>query len=114
MLDVFLILTAPIHCRASIDETLMQCYISTNLMKKHTHLHHGLRLSTFSILAELLLQSYDECMCPLIKQRKTLTKSGNTFERFTIFSDFHWINMEIPSFDLNRLLFLIMFTREPD
>uniref|UniRef100_A0A8C2CP12 Formin 1 n=1 Tax=Cyprinus carpio TaxID=7962 RepID=A0A8C2CP12_CYPCA len=31
-----LILTAPIHCRASIAETLMQCYISTNLMKKHT------------------------------------------------------------------------------
>uniref|UniRef100_A0A8C1M9V6 Formin 1 n=1 Tax=Cyprinus carpio TaxID=7962 RepID=A0A8C1M9V6_CYPCA len=36
-----LILTAPIHCRASIAETLMQCYISTNLMKKQTHLHLG-------------------------------------------------------------------------
>ncbi len=38
--DVFirtLILTAPIHCRASIAETLMQRHISTNLMKKHTH-----------------------------------------------------------------------------
>uniref|UniRef100_A0A672L5K2 Uncharacterized protein n=1 Tax=Sinocyclocheilus grahami TaxID=75366 RepID=A0A672L5K2_SINGR len=34
-----LILTAPIHCRASIAETLMQCYISTNLMKKQTHLN---------------------------------------------------------------------------
>uniref|UniRef100_A0A9J7YGA6 WH1 domain-containing protein n=1 Tax=Cyprinus carpio carpio TaxID=630221 RepID=A0A9J7YGA6_CYPCA len=36
-----LILTAPIHCRASTDETLMQCYISPNLMKKQTHLHLG-------------------------------------------------------------------------
>ncbi len=33
-----LILTAPIHCRASIAETVMQCYISPNLMKKQTHL----------------------------------------------------------------------------
>ncbi len=32
-----LILTAPIHCRASIADTLMQCYISPNLMKKQTH-----------------------------------------------------------------------------
>ncbi len=36
-----LILTAPIHCRASIAETLMQWHISTNLMKKQTHLHLG-------------------------------------------------------------------------
>ncbi len=36
-----LILTAPIHCRASIAETLMQCYISPNLMKKQTHPHLG-------------------------------------------------------------------------
>ncbi len=34
-----LILTAPIHYRASIAETLMECYISPNLMKKQTHLH---------------------------------------------------------------------------
>uniref|UniRef100_A0A8C1L995 Protein tyrosine kinase 7 (inactive) n=1 Tax=Cyprinus carpio TaxID=7962 RepID=A0A8C1L995_CYPCA len=33
---VCLILTAPIHCRASIAETLMQCCISTNLMKTQT------------------------------------------------------------------------------
>ncbi len=33
-----LILTAPIHCTASIAETVMQCYISPNLMKKQTHL----------------------------------------------------------------------------
>ncbi len=32
-----LILTAPIHCRASIAETLMQWCISTNLMKTQTH-----------------------------------------------------------------------------
>ncbi len=36
-----LILTAPIHCRASIDETLMQWHTSPNLMKKQTHLHLG-------------------------------------------------------------------------
>ncbi len=32
-----LILTAPIHCRASIAEQVMQWYISPNLMKKQTH-----------------------------------------------------------------------------
>ncbi len=36
-----LILTAPIHCRASIAEQVIQCYISPNLMKKQTHLHPG-------------------------------------------------------------------------
>ncbi len=36
-----LILTAPIHCRASIAEQVMQCYVSSNLMKKQT-LHLGL------------------------------------------------------------------------
>ncbi len=36
-----LILTAPIHCRASIAETLMQRHISTNLMKKQTHPNLG-------------------------------------------------------------------------
>ncbi len=36
-----LILTAPIHRRASIAETLMQWHISPNLMKKQTHLHLG-------------------------------------------------------------------------
>ncbi len=33
-----LILTAPIHCRASTAETVMQRHISPNLMKKQTHL----------------------------------------------------------------------------
>ncbi len=37
-----LILTAPIHCRASIAETLMQRHISTDLMKKQTHPKHSL------------------------------------------------------------------------
>ncbi len=32
-----LILTAPIHYKASIAETLMQWHISTNLIKKQTH-----------------------------------------------------------------------------
>ncbi len=36
-----LILMAPIHCRASIAEQIMQFYISPNLMKKQTHLHLG-------------------------------------------------------------------------
>ncbi len=36
-----LILTAPIHCRISIDEQVMECHISPNLMKKQTHLHLG-------------------------------------------------------------------------
>ncbi len=54
-----LILTAPIHCRASIDEQVMECYISTNLMKKQTHLR--LRWpegedGQFSFLGELLLE----------------------------------------------------------
>ncbi len=34
-----LILTAPIHCIASIGEQVIQCYIFPNLMKKQTHLH---------------------------------------------------------------------------
>ncbi len=34
-----LILTAPIHYRASIGEILLQRHISPNLMKKQTHLH---------------------------------------------------------------------------
>ncbi len=37
-----LILTAPIHCRWSIAEQVMECYISPNLMKKTTHLYLGL------------------------------------------------------------------------
>ncbi len=36
-----LILTAPIHCRGSIAEQVMQCNISPNLMKKQTHLLLG-------------------------------------------------------------------------
>ncbi len=52
-----LILTAPIHCRASIAETLMQRHISTNLMKKQ--LIPDLGWPT-SISANVLLKgSYD-------------------------------------------------------
>ncbi len=39
-----LILTAPIHCRGSIGEQVMWCYISPNLFwwtNKQTHLHLG-------------------------------------------------------------------------
>ncbi len=42
-----LILTAPIHCRGSIGEQVMQCYISPNMMKTQTHLDE-LPVSTFS------------------------------------------------------------------
>ncbi len=44
-----LILTAPIHCRASIAETLMQRHISTNLMKKQTHPDLGFSFSGWTI-----------------------------------------------------------------
>ncbi len=55
-----LILTAPIHCRGSIAEQVMQCYISPNLMKKQTHLHLGWPegediFSQFKFLDELFL-----------------------------------------------------------
>ncbi len=44
-----LILTAPIHCRASIGEQVMQCYISPNLyLWRNKHLHLGWPESTFS------------------------------------------------------------------
>ncbi len=58
--DWTLILTAPIHCRASIAETLMQRHISTNLMKKQTHPNLGCpedehNFSKCSFLSELLV-----------------------------------------------------------
>ncbi len=46
-----LILTAPIHCRASIGEQVMHCYISPNLFWRRNKLIYildGLRVSTFS------------------------------------------------------------------
>ncbi len=58
-----LILTAPIQCRESIVETVMQCYISPNLMKKQTHLHLGCPEGEYmfikwSFLGELFLKSF--------------------------------------------------------
>ncbi len=50
-----LILTAPIHCRASIAETVMECYISTNLMKKQTHPNLGWPERECSFSGELFL-----------------------------------------------------------
>ncbi len=41
-----LFLTAPIHCRASIAEQVIECYISPNLMKKLIYILNGLREST--------------------------------------------------------------------
>ncbi len=46
-----LILTAPIHCRGSIVEQVMECYISPNLFwwkNKLLYILDGLRRSTFS------------------------------------------------------------------
>ncbi len=46
-----LILTAPIHCRGSIDEQVMEWYISPNLFpwtNKHIYILDGLKLCTFS------------------------------------------------------------------
>ncbi len=36
-----LVLTAPIHCRGSIAEQVMQCYILPYPMNKQTNLHLG-------------------------------------------------------------------------
>ncbi len=43
-----LILTAPIHCRGSTGEQVMEWYISPNLMKKQTHLEWPEGEQTFS------------------------------------------------------------------
>ncbi len=44
-----LILTAPIHCRWSIGEQVMECYISPNLMRnKLIYILDGLRVRTLS------------------------------------------------------------------
>ncbi len=61
-----LILTAPIHCRASIAETLMQRHISTNLMKTQTHPD----LVTFSANCYSYLQSTvpkTEALCHMLQ-----------------------------------------------
>ncbi len=45
-----LILTAPIHCRGSTGEQVMQCYIFSNLFRwrnKYIYIFDGLRLSQF-------------------------------------------------------------------
>ncbi len=57
-----LILTAPIHCRGSIGEQVMECYISPNMMKKQKLILilDGLRVSKcfskLKILGELQIQ----------------------------------------------------------
>ncbi len=46
-----LILTAPIHCRGSIGEQVMQCYISPTLfwwINKPIYILDGLRVNTIS------------------------------------------------------------------
>ncbi len=53
-----LILTAPIHCRASIAETVMQCYISPNLMKKQTHFWVNYSFNFVSDVSPKILSLY--------------------------------------------------------
>ncbi len=53
-----LILTAPIHCRASIGEQVMEYYISPNLMKKHLGWPEG-----EDILANTIPLKKSECHC---------------------------------------------------
>ncbi len=55
-----LILTAPIHCRASIAEQVMQCYISPKLFprRKNSSTLDGLRVSTFSVIFSLSFFKY--------------------------------------------------------
>ncbi len=51
-----LILTAPIHCKGSTSDQVMQCCNSTNLLRwrnKLIHILDGLRASTFSFSGEL-------------------------------------------------------------
>ncbi len=52
--DVFISCLAPIHCRGSIDEQVMECYISPNLFpwgNKLIYVLDGLRVSTFSAIS---------------------------------------------------------------
>ncbi len=44
----WLILTAPIHFRASTGEQVMECYISPYLVKKNSYILDWLRVSTLS------------------------------------------------------------------
>ncbi len=65
-----LILTAPIHCRGSTAEQVMECYISPNLMKKQTHPNlawlEGVHIfSKFSFLGELFLDIMFIFVCVL-------------------------------------------------
>ncbi len=56
-----LILTAPIHCKVSFGEQVMQCYASPNFSdeEKLSYILKGLKVSTFSTISsfvgELLL-----------------------------------------------------------
>ncbi len=58
-----LILTAPIHCRASIGEQVMECYISPNQMKKQTHLHPGWCQSEYIFSKFRFLVNYSFKIC---------------------------------------------------
>ncbi len=77
-----LILTAPIHCRASIAETLMQRHISPNLMKKQTPLCLGWAKNEYIFifrgnysfktlrLCELIIANYKSNNSIIINQNK--------------------------------------------
>ncbi len=66
-----LILTAPIHCRGSIAEQVMECYISPNLMKKQTHLHLGWPQGEHIFTSVSIKASWKACVCTLAARRLT-------------------------------------------
>ncbi len=60
-----LILTAPIHCRASISETVMSCHISPNLFwyrSKLIYILDDLRVSTFSTNLNFIKEDLTCCL----------------------------------------------------
>ncbi len=77
-----LILTAPIHCRASTGEQLIECYISPNLMKKLIYILDGLRVSTssahfhFCMNYSFKLQNYEFYL--LIRAENVQIKSADS------------------------------------
>ncbi len=68
-----LILTAPIHCRGSIGEQVMKCYISPNLMKKH-----GLRVRIYSVNVPFWVNySFNMHSCIVLAVKTSRNQVGN-------------------------------------
>ncbi len=101
-----LILTAPIHCRASIAEQVMKCYISTNQMKKQTHLwlHH------YFVYYRYLLVSHEKCLLNL----SNISRNFFRFWKWTtsIFtSKVANLTWNITETFVNKALFYPMYSR---